>query len=55
MVAREPKGAYRVRNWPEYNSGLVALGNVAMWIDEGVLTNAAEPGARKRGRPCIYA
>lgn len=32
----EPKGVYRVRNWPEYNAGLIERGNVTMWIDEGV-------------------
>ncbi len=51
----EPKGVYRVRNWPAYNAGLIARGDVTMWIDEGVLTNTAASGARKRGRPCIYA
>jgi hypothetical protein len=28
------KGVYRVRNWSEYNAGLIARGNVTMWIDE---------------------
>jgi hypothetical protein len=51
----ELKGVYRVRNWSEYNAGLIARGNVTMWIDESVLTNAVESGARKRGRPYIYA
>jgi Transposase DDE domain len=26
-----------------------------MWIDDSVLTDAPEPGTRKRGRPCVYA
>ena len=52
---REPKGTYRVTNWPEYNAGLIARGDVTMWIDANVLTYATEPGAGKRGRPCIYA
>ena len=51
----EPKGVYRVRNWPEYNAGLIERGNVTMWIDEDVLTNPAASAARRRGRPCIYA
>ncbi|MFL9998173.1 IS5 family transposase [Paraburkholderia sediminicola] len=51
----EPKGVYRVRNWSEYNSGLIARGNVTMWIDESVLTNAIESGARRRDWPCVYA
>src|ERR1700738_4128033 len=53
--ASEPKGVYRVRNWPEYNAGLIERGNVTMWIDESVLTNPAASAARRRGRPCIYA
>lgn len=51
----EPKGVYRSRNRSEYNAGLIARGNVTMWIDESVLTKAIESGARRRGRPCIYA
>jgi hypothetical protein len=53
--ASEPKGVYRVRNWPEYNAGLIGRGNVTMSIDEGVLTNPTASATRKRGRPCIYA
>jgi hypothetical protein len=52
--AREPKGGYRVRNRSEYNAGLIARGNVPMWIDDSVWTDASEPGTRKHGRPCIY-
>lgn len=51
----EPKGVYRIRNWPEYNAGLIERGNVTMWIDEHELTNPAASAARKRGRPCLYA
>lgn len=53
--ASEPKGVYRVRNWPEYNTSLIARGNVTMWIDEGVLTQAPEAGPSRRGRPCVYS
>lgn len=28
--ASEPKGVYRVRNGPEYNTGLIARGNVTL-------------------------
>lgn len=44
--AHEPKGVYRVRNLSEYNAGLIARGNVAIWINESVLTDA--DGARKQ-------
>jgi hypothetical protein len=53
--ASEPKGVYRVRNWREYNTGLIARGDVTMWIDEGELTQAAEAGPSRRGRPCVYS
>lgn len=52
--ASEPKGVYRVRNWAEYNKGLIARGDMTMCIDEGVLTQAPEAGPSRRGRPyCI--
>jgi hypothetical protein len=54
-MTSEPKGMYRVRNWPEYNAGLIERGNVTMWINEGVLTNPDASAVRRRGRPCIYA
>lgn len=50
----EPKGVYRLRNWPEYNAGLIGRGNVTMWIGEGVLTDPAASAIRKRGRPRVY-
>ncbi|TFE36715.1 IS5 family transposase [Paraburkholderia dipogonis] len=53
--ASEPKGVYRVRNWPEYNTGLIARGDVTMWIGEGVLTQALDAGPSRRGRPCVYS
>jgi hypothetical protein len=36
---REPKGKYRVRNWTQYNAGLIARGDVTMWIEQSVLKN----------------
>ena len=51
----EPKGIYRVKNWPEYNAGLIGRGNVTMWIDESALAQVPEAGLSRRGRPCIYA
>ncbi|QQX89740.1 IS5 family transposase (plasmid) [Cupriavidus necator] len=51
----EPKGIYRVKNWPAYNAGLIARGDVTMWIDESALTRDTEIALGKRGRPCIYS
>lgn len=52
---REPKGVYRVRNWSAYNAGLIARGDVTMWIDKSVLKQDTELESRKRGRPCVYS
>ncbi|HTR10042.1 MAG TPA: transposase, partial [Paraburkholderia sp.] len=53
--ASGPKGVYRVRNWRDYNAGLIARGDVTMWIDEGVLTQVSEAGPTRRGRPRVYS
>ena len=50
----EPKGVYRVRNWAQYNAGLIARGDVTMWIDQSVLNTAPQGGAPRRGRPHVY-
>jgi hypothetical protein len=50
----QPKGIYRVKNWPEYNAGLIARGDVTIWMDEAMLSPA--PGAPgQRGRPQAYS
>lgn len=53
--ASGPKGVYRVRNWRDYNAGLIARGDVTMWIDEGVLTQVSEASPTRRGRPRVYS
>ncbi|MDT4803019.1 IS5 family transposase ISBhu1 [compost metagenome] len=50
----EPKGTYRVKNWAQYNAGLIARGDVTMWIDQSVLASPGV-GVSKRGRPCVYS
>lgn len=49
----EPKATYCVKNWAQYNAGLVARGEITMWIDQSLLASAGV-GALKRGRPCVY-
>ena len=49
----EPRGTYRVKNWAQYNAGLIARGDVTMWIDQSVLASSCV-GVSKRGRPCVY-
>ncbi len=51
----EPKGKCHVKNWAQYNAGLIAPGDVTMWIDPDVLAAAPELEVRTRGRPCVYA
>ncbi|MEX3548070.1 MAG: hypothetical protein VB125_02530, partial [Burkholderia sp.] len=36
----EPKGKYRVKNWAQYNAGLIARGDVTMWIDPNLFAAA---------------
>ena len=45
----EPKGIYRVRNWAKYNAGLIARGDVTMWIDESVMNAVPEAASPRRG------
>src|ERR1700722_3677953 len=49
----EPKGVYRVRNWSEYNAGLIARGSVTMGINESALTMVSEAEPVMRGRPHV--
>jgi len=51
----EPKGVCRVRNWSEYNAGLIARGSVTMWINESALTMVSEAEPVMRGRPHVYS
>jgi hypothetical protein len=51
---KEPKGIYRVRNWAQYNAGLIARGNVTMWIEQEELTKVPSAEPRGRGRPRDY-
>jgi len=49
----EPKGTYRVKNWAQYNAGLIARGDITMWIDQSVLA-LPQMSTSRRGRPCVY-
>jgi Transposase DDE domain len=51
----EPKGVYRVRNWSEYNAGLIARGSVTMWISESPSTMVSEAEPVMRGRRHVYS
>lgn len=49
----EAKGTYRVKNWAQYNAGLIARGDVTMWIDQSLFA-PVDAGASRRGRPRVY-
>jgi hypothetical protein len=55
--AAEPAGwcktRYRTRNWPEYDRGLIARGDLAVWPSPGLVWHAAE-GTGRRGRPPVF-
>jgi hypothetical protein len=52
---QEPKGKYRVKNWPAYNAGLIARGDVTIWMGRDLWQPGAEADAVRRGRPRVYA
>ncbi|CAG9185148.1 IS5 family transposase ISRta5 [Cupriavidus laharis] len=50
----EPKGVYRVKNWAQYNKGLIARGDVTMWVEESLLVPPEKAQSSKRGHPLVY-
>ena len=50
----QPKGTYRVKNWREYNAGLIRRGDVRVWIDESLLRSRGALIPGRRGRPQQY-
>jgi hypothetical protein len=52
---QEPKGKYRVKNWPAYNAGLIGRGDVTIWMGRDLWQPSAEADAVRRGRPRVYA
>jgi IS5 family transposase len=56
METQETKAQYRIRNWKEYNAGLVKRGSISFWIEERAISRwYAEHRDNKRGRPYSYA
>jgi Transposase DDE domain len=51
--AGRPRKAYRTRNWREYDRGLVARGDLTVWISPDLTWHAGERGG-KRGRPRVF-
>ena len=46
-------GRPKTRNWQEYNRGLVARGDLTVWISPEVVWHASE-GTGRRGRPPVF-
>lgn len=45
-----PKKAYRVRNWKEYNKGLIKRGSITFWFDEEAILQWKSTNKRPGGR-----
>lgn len=48
-----PRARYRIRNWREYDRGLIARGDLTVWISPD-LTWHVEEGTGRRGRPRVF-
>ncbi|MEL7049646.1 MAG: hypothetical protein AAFO75_11925 [Pseudomonadota bacterium] len=44
-----PKAKYAVTNWPEYNEGLRARGDVTIWFEQGAAGRWRAPKQKGRG------
>ena len=52
--AGRPRTRYRTRNWREYDRGLIARGDLTVWLATD-LTWQAPGGSSKRGRPPVFS
>lgn len=54
---RAAKAQYRVRNWSEYNQGLVRRGSITLWISDDVISawQAVPKNPRPRGGQLQYS
>ena len=52
--AERPRKRYRTRNWREYDRGLIARGDLTVWLSPDLAWQAPE-GTGKRGRPPIFS
>ena len=49
-----PRKRYRIRNWREYDRGLIARGDLTVWLSPD-LAWQAPAGTGKRGRPPVFS
>ena len=52
--AERPRKRYRTRNWREYDRGLIARGDLTVWLSPDLDWHAAE-GTGRRGRPLVFS
>jgi hypothetical protein len=51
-MKKTKKPKYRVRNWREYNKGLVKRGSLDIWVDEGLAKGwESQERSGERGHP----
>jgi hypothetical protein len=57
MPARQtdPKPAYRIRNWKQYNDALVHRGSLTLWVDQETLRSWRYGGPAQRGAQFEYS
>jgi hypothetical protein len=48
-----PRTRYQTRNWREYGRGLIARGDLTVWISPDLFWHASE-GTGRRGRPRVF-
>lgn len=53
LLSSQPKGVYRLKNWPEYNAGLIEQENMTVWMDERMFSPALQTPSQ-RGCPQTY-
>lgn len=59
VAPKKDKAAYKITNWPEYNTALVTRGSVTVWLSDEVLeswgTTQRPPKGSKGGHPKTYS
>jgi hypothetical protein len=54
-MTKQTKKKYSIRNWSEYNRGLVNRGSITIWFSEDAIERWLAKNCSKRGRPKIYS
>lgn len=54
MQGGRPKTRYGTRNWQEYDRGLIARGDLTVWLSPDLAWHAEE-GTGRRGRPRVFS